>query len=257
MNKRIAFFGGKPLSARCLRHLYQYQDKGEIEIVAVLPRPKGQTGWWSGPDVPEMYETAEELGLPILRDEAELLDIPCDLGYSVLHYRILPAEIVGHPSHGFLNLHGAPLPHYRGCNSYSHAIMNGETRYGATLHYMDPGVDSGPVIRVQWVEIAPDDTARSLSRKTEQASEELFCDTLREVVDNTIVGTPQKQIIDRDGVRSCFYLRNSLQQPGAKEIDLTWPPQKIYDHVRALDFPPWEPAHAMVNGQKVYLRTTY
>ncbi|HNQ23122.1 MAG TPA: formyltransferase family protein [Phycisphaerae bacterium] len=257
VNRRIAFFGGKPLSARCLRHLYEFHRRGEIEIVAVLTRGKGERGWWSGPGVPEMYETAEELGLRLLTHADELLEMPVDLGLSVLHYCILPARIVGHPRHGFLNLHCAPLPHYRGCNVGSHAILNGEARFGATLHYMDEKPDHGPVIAVEWFDIPPQATARELMTLTEEAAYRLFVARVPALLANDLCGEPQERIIARERIVSYYYPRTSLARPGMKEVDLHWPAEKILRHVRALDFPPFEPAYALLDGRKVYLSMSY
>lgn len=257
VNRRIAFFGGKPLSAQCLLHLYEYHKRGDVEIVAVLPRPKGQGGWWSRPGVPEMYDTAESLGLNIISSEQELKNYEVDLGYSVLYFNILKGDVINHARNGFLNLHGAALPHYRGCNSYTHAIMNGETTYGVTLHQIDEGVDSGPVITVKWFDLGPTATAKSLAEKAEQASYELFCETLPDILRGNYSPVPQKEIVERDGVNSRFYLRTSLAKEGIKEMATSWPAQKMYDYVRALEFPPFEPAYIMVDGKKIYLRTTF
>ncbi len=253
MNHRIAFFGGKPLSARCLEHLHRFHVRGQVEIVGVCCRPKGQRGWWSAPGVPEMHETAEALGLPILTSPRELLDCQVDLGISVLHHEILPGDLVRHPRGGFLNLHLAPLPQYRGCNVCTHALMNGETRFGVTLHRMDEKPDHGDVIAVRWFDIPGDATARDLMGLGEQAAFALFCEMLPSMIGEALPARPQKDIIERDGVVSRYYRRDSLASPEAKRVDLAWPADKIVNHIRALDFPPFEPAYAIIDGRKVHL----
>ena len=256
-NRRIAFLGGKLLSAACLRHLHEYCRAGQVEIVAVLPRPKGERGWWSMPGVPEMYETAEALGMNIIAREEDLLSYEIDLGCSVLYHRILPPHIIQHPASGFVNLHCAPLPHYRGCNTCSHAILNGESRFGATLHYMDAKVDHGNVIEVAWFDMPPDVTARRLMAMTEEIALGLFCDCLPALLANEVAAVPQAEIIRRQHVVSRRYSRSSLGEPGVKQIDLDWPEEKILRHVRAFDFEPFEPAYCVVAGRKVYLRMSY
>ena len=89
----------------------------------------------------------------------------------------------------------------------------------------------------------------------DDAAYQLFCDRLPDVLSNDLAGEPQERIIHRDGVVSHYHSRDSLGRPGIKQIDLSWPPDRILRHVRALDFPPFEPAHAIVGGQKVFLTT--
>jgi len=255
VNRRIVFLGGKPLSARCLQALHAHPAAAELEIVGVVARPAGARGWWSGPGVPELRETAEALGLPVLDSEDDLLSLDFDLGISVLFFNILRKQHLHRARNGFLNLHCAPLPHYRGCNACSHALINGETRFGATLHHMDERVDHGDIIRVNWFNIAPGMTARGLMNEVEQAALELFCSTIPAILTNNLPGTPQSEIIERDGVVSRYYARDSLSRPGAKCIDPGWPADSILRRVRALDFPPFEPAYMLLDGCKVHLTT--
>jgi hypothetical protein len=74
----------------------------------------------------------------------------------------------------WINLHPAPLPEYRGCNSYAHAIINGETEYGVTLHYMDAGIDTGPIIDSPRFKILPGETGRSLYDAAQIAALRMF-----------------------------------------------------------------------------------
>jgi len=255
INRKIVVLGGKPLSARCLRRLHAHHAAGEIEIVGVITRPPGARGWWSAPGVPEMRETAEQLGLPLLGGEDDLLDLDFDLGLSILHFNILRAAHIRRARNAFLNLHCAPLPHYRGCNACSHAIINGETRFGATLHHMDERVDHGDVIRVAWFDIAPDMTARTLMAAVEQVAYDLFCAMLPAILANDLPATPQRELIAREGIVSRYHARDSLARPEVKRIDPAWPAETILRRVRALDFPPFEPAYMLLGGCKVHLTT--
>ena len=88
---------------------------------------------------------------------------------------------------------------------------------------------------------------------SERAAFELFGEMLPSMIGEALPARPQKDIIDRDGVVSRYYRRDSLAGPDAKRVDLAWPADKIVNHVRALDFPPFEPAHAIIAGRKVHL----
>lgn len=264
MTPRIAFFGGKPLSARCLMLLHEYQVRGQAEIVAVLPRAKGLPGWWSGPGVREMAETAEELGLPCIDQATELKGMDVDLGISVLHGSILPRDVFDHPRFGFLNLHGAPLPAYRGCNVCTFAILNGERDFGVTLHQIDEKPDHGNILAICRFAVAPDETSRSLMAKADHAGFHLFERMLPDILENirrgdyeAQAGKPQSELLAEEHADAKYYRRDAVHQEGFKQVRLDWPADRIDRVVRALDFPPFEPAFAMVNGRKVYLTSSH
>ncbi len=65
---------------------------------------------------------------------------------SIQHPWILGPEILELVHGRAVNLHTAPLPAYGGFNGISHAILNGATQYGVTLHWMTDVVDAGPQI---------------------------------------------------------------------------------------------------------------
>lgn len=245
--------GGKPVSARCLARLHERQLTGEIEIVGVICRPKGHIGWWSAPDVPEMFDTADALGLPIVEHE-RIAELDADLGISLLYHRIFPEEAIRSFRSGILNFHPAPLPHYRGANSVSHALIDGADRFGASLHFVNAGVDKGDIVEVRWIDVSPEMSARDLTLQVERIIESMFVDWLERMIDDDLPAESQAAICERDGIRPRYHARTSLE--GVREVALDWPAERLWNHVRALDFPPFEPAFAYVGGRKVYLRVT-
>ncbi len=128
----------------------------------------------------------------------------------------------------YLNLHPAPLPEYRGCNSYAHAIINGEDEYGVSLHYMDEGIDTGPIIGVRRFPIFHDDTGKSLYDRAQVEALNLFEEwwpVLRE-------GLPPATVQPAEGR---YYRRDSL----APYFGSTDPVVR-----RALTFPPFKNGYA-------------
>jgi methionyl-tRNA formyltransferase len=89
-----------------------------------------------------------------------------------MHQHKVPAKEV--KSHPWFNFHPAPLPEYKGRDLCYHAIMNGEREFGATVHYMDEGFDTGDIIEVGRFPMFPWDTAESLSRCAINMSKTLF-----------------------------------------------------------------------------------
>lgn len=250
---RVAFFGSHSLGEHCLEQLTSHPD---IEIAVVVTYPREHDGWWSG----SVHERALEMGHDVYtRDRAdEVLDVPVEYLLSVYYPDILDKTLLDHPTELPLNLHQAELPRYRGSNVFSHSIMNARGdehwKHGTTLHVMEPEVDAGDIIDRAFAEIRETDTARDLYERVCERSVELFKQWLPALA-NQSVGhhrTPQSAY---DGERY-FYAKTSLNK--LKEIPaeaLTDPEQetKLYDRIRALDFPPHEPAWTRLNNKKIYL----
>jgi methionyl-tRNA formyltransferase len=119
---------------------------------------------------------------------------------------------------------------------------------------MAPEVDAGDVVDRRFASITEDDTARSLYEKVREESVALFKQRLPDILSGAVqdMATPQEAF---DGERY-FYPKSSLD--GLKEIpveELADPDRavELYDRVRALDFPPHEPAWTVLNGEKLYL----
>jgi hypothetical protein len=115
-------------------------------------------GWWGRAGIPLDFVGA----------------VKPDFYLSVLWPDIIPPHAL--KSAPWLNLHPAPLPEYRGCNSYAHAIINGEREYGVTLHYMDEGVDTGPIIESRRFPLLPAYTGKRLHDVAQLHALEMFRD---------------------------------------------------------------------------------
>jgi len=254
----VAFFGSHPLGERCLDELSS-NDAFDIDLV-VTYGPDADT-WWDGC----LYDHAEQLGHRVRTREAEreLLDHDVDYLFSVYYPNILDEALLAHPTVAPLNLHQAELPRYRGSNVFSHAIMNARDddhwRYGTTLHVMAPEVDAGDIVARQFVPIEESDTARTLYDRVTEASVDLFREQLTTLRDGAVhrVATPQSAY---NGDRY-FYTKASLD--GEKEIpaerlaaDDEATQLAVYDKIRALDFPPFEPAYTELAGRRLYLTAT-
>jgi methionyl-tRNA formyltransferase len=86
--------------------------------------------------------------------EAALSSLDVDLGI-VFTFRRIPDVLAAIPRHGMVNVHQSLLPAYRGANGFR-SLYEAEPRLGATLHYLTPEFDSGPIL-AQASEPTPED----------------------------------------------------------------------------------------------------
>ena len=248
--KRILYIGSKDTGVRCLQWMIERARKRDFEIVGVVATPDDDEEHWWG----SVSRTAREAGLEVhmpedINDEAfveRMLALDLDLAYCVFHPQIFK-RVLGIAKEGIINLHFAPLPLYRGCLPIPHAIIDGRTEHGVTLHFITEGIDSGPIVGQRIVPIYEHDTGRDLYRRCEDAGVELF----KEVFEKALRG--ELEPVAQDESRAIYHYRRELDN---RRVDLSWDPKRIYDFVRALDFPPYpRPYIDCGEGRKIYLTT--
>lgn len=237
----IGVCGARWLGVKCLRLL---ANMPAIEIKAVCFPKRTKKVWWK--DVVDEDEV-NRLGYTITPWE-EWENRTFDLVFSVLHDRIFKLSHIANSRYGIINLHTAPLPKYRGSNTFFHAIANGEKEYQVTLHFVDEGIDSGPIIATRSMKIDVLDTGWSLYKKAQRHAFTLFSQNIP-----SIIAAAQKGIRVASHVQNhrqaMYYPRIELH----KQANLKWSKERLYNFVRALDFPPFEPAHILVKGKKILL----
>jgi phosphoribosylglycinamide formyltransferase 1 len=73
-----------------------------------------------------------------------------------------------------VNTHSAPLPDFPGAHPIDDVLAAGVAETAATVHYVDEGIDTGPVIAAERVPVLPGDTADTLRARVQAAEHELL-----------------------------------------------------------------------------------
>ncbi|MDO4177577.1 MAG: phosphoribosylglycinamide formyltransferase [Phascolarctobacterium sp.] len=94
---------------------------------------------------------------------AELKAAGCELVVLAGFMRILSADFVNTWEHKIINIHPAILPSFPGLHGQKQALDYGVKVAGCTVHFVDAGTDSGPIILQKVVPVMDDDTEDSLS----------------------------------------------------------------------------------------------
>jgi methionyl-tRNA formyltransferase len=85
-----------------------------------------------------------------------------DLAILAFVTDIIPETLIPIPSIGTICYHPSLLPRHRGASGINWAIIQGDTRTGLTIFWVDKGIDTGPILLQKEVEIGPNDTTGSL-----------------------------------------------------------------------------------------------
>ena len=122
----------------------------------------------------------EEQAVRVLREAG--VQVVALAGYM----RVLKAPLLKAFAGRIINVHPSLLPAFPGLRAWEQALAYGAKVTGCTVHFVDEGVDSGPVILQEAVPIEPDDTAESLHRRIQEVEHRLFPEALRLLAEGKI-----------------------------------------------------------------------
>lgn len=88
--------------------------------------------------------------------------------------RIVGPELLAAFPRRIVNIHPSLLPKYPGLRAWEQALAAGETVAGCTVHYVDEGIDTGPIIAQAEVEVLPEDTTETLHARIQEAEHVLY-----------------------------------------------------------------------------------
>ncbi len=153
---------------------------------------------------PPVKQTALAAGIAVTQPEkirnnaefrAQLESIAPDAIVVVAYGRIIPPWMLALPRLGCINLHGSLLPKYRGAAPIQWAVAEGETVTGNTTMLLEEGLDTGPILLQQQIEIGSDQTAADLFSILSERGAPLVVETLAGLDDGSIKPKPQEHAL--------------------------------------------------------------
>jgi hypothetical protein len=98
-----------------------------------------------------------------------------------------------------INLHTGISPHYRGSDTNFWPIYNQEPQYlGATVHRLDPGIDSGPILARGCEDLTPEDNEHILFAKAVKVGADLLCSAVKREYEGIANPLPQDLSVGRE-----------------------------------------------------------
>lgn len=239
---RIILIGQAAFAEKSLEKLL---EKGE-EIVAVYCPPDAPGG-----KLDPVKQKALQLGLPVRQHKTlkapevkdEFVGFKADLAILAFVTQIVPPPVFSAPRLGSICFHPSLLPKYRGASAINWALINGESRTGLTLFWVDQGIDTGPILLQKEVAVAPDDTAGSLYFNKIFS---LGVEAIGEAVALIKTGNPPRIVQEES--------KASYDPPCRDEhaiIDWSKPAEAVYNLIRGCD--PQPGAHTLCQEKRVRL----
>ncbi|HXR38393.1 MAG TPA: methionyl-tRNA formyltransferase [Terracidiphilus sp.] len=220
------------------------------EVALVVSQPDRPVGRAQELTAPPVKQAALPAGIPVTQPEkirnnaefrAQLEALAADAIVVVAYGRIVPPWMLALPRLGCINLHGSLLPKYRGAAPIQWAVAMGDAVTGNTTMLLEEGLDTGPILLQQTVEIAPEHTAVELFDLLARAGAPLVVESLAGLAAGTIHPQPQNHegatyapLLDREDGRMDFAARTA---------------HELYNRWRG--FQPWPGAFTTLEGKKL------
>ena len=243
---KIVFMGSPEIAVPALNALADHYS-----VVGVVTQPDREAGRGKKIVQPPVKEAALKRNIPVIQPERmkvpgtfeQLQAWDPDLIVVMAFGQILRKNVLELPRLGCLNAHASLLPRWRGASPIQAAILNGDQTSGVTIMQMDPGIDTGPMIKSREIAIAPDDTTVTLSEKMAELAAELLIETIPGYADGSLVPVPQPE-------EGACYTGMISKEDGV--MDFSMPAASLAQKVRAYN--PWPCASFEIDGEmfKVY-----
>ena len=188
-------------------------------------------------------------GIPVLQPEnfksalskQALRALKPDLMVVVAYGLLLPQSVLDIPVHGCWNVHASLLPRWRGAAPIQRAIEAGDTRSGVCLMQMEKGLDTGPVLLAQALDIGANETGGQLHDRLSALGAQVLADGLGLLrASIRLPAYPQPD----EGVTYA----HTIDKTEAR-LDWSRPAVALANRVRA--FNPWPMAEAQLAGERV------
>ena len=236
---KIIFMGTPDFSANVLKGLIE-----NYKIRAIITQPDKKIGR----DKKIIYSPVKQVGIENtilvlqptkIKEEYETLkDMEPDLIITCAYGKILPKEILDLPRLGCINVHASLLPKLRGGAPIHRAIIEGYTKTGITIMYMNEKMDEGDIISQKEIEITENDTAETLHNKLSNLGKELLLDVMPSIIN----GTNQRIKQDNNEVTYGFIIKREDEK-----IDFSKTKRQIFNQIRGLNS--WPGAYCLIENK--------
>jgi len=240
--------------------VFAYSQLGHDCLKLLLARGEIVTAVFTHQDSPKeciWFDSVEKLAkenqipvfMPLSPNTPEIIEtirnLKPDIIFSFYYRQMICQEILDIPSLGALNMHGSLLPKYRGRCPVNWVIIYGESKTGATLHYMVKAPDAGDIVDQEEVLIRNTDTAGMLMEKINEAAQKVLNRQLVPLKQGTAMRIVQ------DHSKSSYF---GGRGPKDSQINWTQSAWQIHNLIRAMQpYPQYPSAFTNLDGEEVWM----
>lgn len=226
---KIVFFGTPEFAKTSLQAIHQSAH----EVVGVVTVADKASGRGQKINQSAVKQYAVEQNLPVFQPEKlrdpefleQMQQLNADV-FVVVAFRMMPKVLFEIPTLGTFNLHASLLPDYRGAAPINYAIINGETKTGATTFFINEKIDEGNILLQKEIPISSDENAGELHDRLMEMGAGLVVETLNGLAEDTIQEKPQTEVAQPKNAFKIF----------KEDTRINWADdaEKVYNFVRGL-----------------------
>ena len=192
---RVLFMGTPEFAVPSLQALV----RAGYEVIGAVTQPDRPAGRGHKMGPSPLKAAAQQLGVAVyqygrIRDAAaveEMRSLKPDVMVTAAYGQILSQRVLDIAPMGVVNVHGSLLPRYRGAAPIQWAVIDGLRETGVTTMLTQRGVDTGPILMQQRMEILPGETAGELSVRMAEVGAQLLCRTLAALEQGALIPVEQ------------------------------------------------------------------
>ena len=242
---RVVFIGTGDIGLPGFRWLLEAPG---IEVVALVTQPDKPVGRHQELQAPAIKRLALERGIRVLQPAkmrapeavAEVQALGADLIVVMAYGQILPKGVLDASKLACLNLHASLLPRWRGAAPIQAAIEAGDEKTGITVMFINEGLDTGDILLMHELIIAPDETGGTLHDRLADIAPLALADAIALLREGRAPRTPQPA----EGVT---HVGKLTREHG--RIDFSAGRDAVARKVRAMN--PWPAAATTVGGKRL------
>ena len=235
---KIVFMGTPDFAVPVLQGLI---ENYKVRAVVTQPDRPGNHGQIN---ISPIKKLANEQAILVLQPEhikeeyQEIINLNPDLIITCAYGQIIPRQLLEVPRLGCINVHASLLPKLRGGAPIHKAIIQGYSKTGVTIMYMNTKMDEGDIITQRETPILDTDTASSLHDKLSVLGKDLLLETLPSIIDGTNSRTPQ----DSSLATYAFTLRKEDEK-----LNFDKTKKQLYNQIRGLNS--WPGSYCIFEGK--------
>lgn len=217
-------------------------------LVGVITQPDRPKGRGKKVTAPPVKVKALELELPVYQPlkvkDPEFVEVIKNLKPDVIVVvafgQILSKAILEIPRYGCINVHASLLPKYRGAAPIHWSVIDGEKETGVTIMKMEEGLDTGPMLLKEAIDIGKWDTTGMIHDKLAMLGARLLSQAME------LINSGQAIYIEQNHEEATYAV---LLKREHEEIDWSRPAEEIFNQIKGLD--PWPGAFTKLNGESL------
>ena len=223
---KVVFMGTPDFAVNVLQGLIDNYD-----VVGVVSQPDKKVGRKQILTNTPVKELALKYNIPVFQpikireDYSNILDLNPDIIVTCAYGQIIPKEILDYPRLGCINVHASLLPKLRGGAPIHKSIIDGYSKTGITIMYMDVKMDNGDIISQSETEILDSDNLESLHDRLSIMGRDLLLETLPSIID----GTNNRIKQNEDEVTYAYNIKREEEH-----IDFSKSNREVFNLIRGL-----------------------